>query len=90
MTGMGSAALILYLLAGATLGLVYFAMLQWTVRLFTDGAGGSFVLPLYAVRIAAAVLVFWLVAQQGALPLLLVLLGFLIARIAVQRWGKTA
>lgn len=90
MTGLGSAALILYLLAGASLGLVYFAILQWTVRLFAGGAGGSLVVPLYAVRIAAAVLVFWLVAQQGALPLLLVLLGFLIARIAVQRWSKAA
>ena len=80
--------LALYLIVGAILGSFYFGVLLWTVRLHTLQAAASRVIPLYLVRLAAAGVAFWVVAQQGALPLLITLLGFLIARIAMQRWLK--
>ncbi len=77
---------VLYLTAGATLGAVYFVLLLRTVRLHTSQAAAIRIIPLYFMRLAAAVSAFWIIAQQGALPLLLALLGFLIARLVIQRW----
>lgn len=74
----------LYLAVGGAVGAVYFVLLLRTVRLFSSHAAVSLILPLYFLRIAGAVLAFWLVAQQGAVPLLTALLGFLGARAAVQ------
>jgi F1F0 ATPase subunit 2 len=76
----------LYLSAGAALGAVYFGLLLRTVRLSASQATVIRIIPLYILRIAAAVSVFWIIAQQGALPLLLALLGLLLARLVVQRW----
>ena len=75
-----------YLMAGAALGAVYFALLLQTVRLYASQAVAIYIIPLYFMRFAAAVSAFWITAQQGALPLLLTLLGFLIARLVIQRW----
>lgn len=74
----------LYLAVGGVVGAVYFVLLLRTIRLFSAHAAVSLILPLYVLRIAGAVVAFWLVAQQGAFPLLLALLGFLGARAAVQ------
>jgi len=76
----------MYLTAGALLGAVYFVLLLRTVRLQASRAAVKLVAPLYLVRLALAVAVFWAIAQQGALPLLLALLGFLMARFATQSW----
>ena len=76
----------LYLTAGAALGAIYFVLLLRAVRLHASQAAGICIVPLYLVRFAAAVSAFWIIAQQGALPLLLTLLGFLIARLVIQRW----
>ena len=76
----------LYLTAGAVLGAVYFVLLLRAVRLHASQATAISIIPLYIMRFAAAVSAFWIIAQQGALPLLLALLGFLIARLVVQRW----
>ena len=73
-----------YLLAGAALGAAYFLMLLKTVRAYTAQARVVSVIPFYLLRIAAAGAAFWFIAQQGALPLLLALFGFLLARVAVQ------
>jgi F1F0 ATPase subunit 2 len=80
----------LYLTAGGALGAAYFALLLWTVRLHASQAAAIRVIPLYIMRFAAAVSAFWMIAQQGAFPLLLALLGFLIVRIAAQRWMRSA
>lgn len=77
---------VLYLTAGAALGAGYFILLLQTVRLHASQAAAIRVIPLYFVRFAAVVSAFWIIAQQGALPLLLTLLGFLIARLVIQRW----
>jgi F1F0 ATPase subunit 2 len=76
----------LYLTAGVALGAAYFVLLLRTVRLHASQAAAIRIIPLYFVRFAAAVSAFWIIAQQGAFPLLLALLGFLIARIVIQHW----
>lgn len=91
--GAALAELAFYLALGAALGAGYFALLHRALRLFTaegaaerpaGGAAARF-LAFYLLRFAAAGVVFYLVVQQGALPLLLSLLGFLLARFAGQR-----
>lgn len=81
-----------YLALGAALGAGYFALLHRAVRLYAakgaaEGSAARF-LAFYVLRFAAAGLVFYLVVQQGALPLLLALLGFLLARLAGQRLAR--
>lgn len=75
-----------YLLAGMALGAVYFALLLRTVRLLVSKEAAVRIVPLYILRLAVAVAGFWLIAQQGAPPLLLALLGFLGGRHFAQRW----
>lgn len=90
MSGLSTTEIIVYLLAGATLGLFYFYALFQTIRLHAAQAALSRILPLYLLRGGVALGSFWLVAQQGALPLLLTLAGFLCARFISQRfWGVT-
>jgi len=73
-----------YLALGSALGAAYFLLLLRSVSLHASQATAVRVAPLYLVRIGVAVSAFWLISQQGALPLLLALLGFLAARTAVQ------
>lgn len=94
MTALSPAEIALYLLAGGALGVAYFLLLLRTARLFAaQGKAGqgkaATVVPLYLLRIGGAVAVFWLIAQQGALALLLALAGFLVARFGVQHWAGT-
>lgn len=71
---------LLYFGAGLVLGAVYFHMLSRSVRLHASAGSLGRVLPLHLGRFAAAGAGFWLIAQQGAMPLLSALLGFLAAR----------
>lgn len=84
MTGIDLYAAASYLALGAALGAAYFLLLLRSIRLHASQAPAVRVAPLYLIRIGVAVPAFWLIAQQGALPLVLALLGFLTARIAVQ------
>ena len=86
MSSMGPTGVALYLMAGGALGAVHFVLLLGTVRQHVSQAAAIRIIPLYLMRLALAVSAFWIFAQQGALPVLFALLGFLIARIAVQRW----
>jgi F1F0 ATPase subunit 2 len=90
MSPISPAEIALYLLAGAALGGAYFFLLLRMVQACTAGAKMNLVVPLYLLRLAAAGAAFWFIAQQGAVPLLLALAGFVLARIAVQRWVGTA
>lgn len=74
------------LAAGLVLGAFYFALLGWTVRLHVARSSALGIISLTVLRLAAAVSAFWAIAQLGGVPLLLALLGFVFARIAVQRW----
>jgi F1F0 ATPase subunit 2 len=71
--------------AGIVAGILYFLLLYRTVQLYAAGAAAALVIPLYALRIVGAVALFWFAAQQGAIPLLLALAGFLIVRYGAQR-----
>ena len=86
MSWTGPAEIVLYLAAGAALGAVYFLLLLRTARLHASRAVAVRIVPLYIMRFAAAGAVFWVVARQGAPALLLALLGFLIARLIIQRF----
>lgn len=78
-----------YFATGVALGAIYFLLLFQTVRLHASQAAATLIVPLYVLRFAVAFSAFWVIAQQGAAPLLLGLLGFLIARIASQRWVRS-
>lgn len=75
----------LYAAAGMMLGAIYFLLLGRTIRMHASGMNAFRVIPLYGLRVAGAVAGFWMIAQQGALPLLAALMGFVVARVAVQR-----
>ena len=73
-----------FVAAGAVVGTLYFLLLYRTVQLHAAGAAAARVLPLYLLRAAGAVAVFWVISREGAIPLLLALAGFLVARYATQ------
>ena len=85
MTDLTAMNLFLYLTVGAALGVVYFAALYLSVSLYAARSGAVRALLLLLFRLAIAGGAFWLVAQQGAVPLLLALGGFLLARTVAQR-----
>jgi F1F0 ATPase subunit 2 len=72
-------------LLGLALGAVYFALLHRAVRLQESNASATGVLGLLLLRGAAAVVVFWGLAQLGAAALLAGLAGFLVARHLARR-----
>lgn len=74
-----------FLAVGAVVGSLYFLLLFQTVRMHVSNAGFRVIAPLYLVRMAGAGAAFWAIAQQGAVELLLALLGFLAARYVFQR-----
>ncbi|MGD0332019.1 MAG: ATP synthase subunit I [Xanthobacteraceae bacterium] len=74
--------------AGAVFGLLYFAMLRWTVTFFTAGGGWLGPLALTLGRIGAAVVFLGIAARLGAAPLLALFLGFLLARTVALRSAR--
>ncbi|MFC2966707.1 N-ATPase subunit AtpR [Acidimangrovimonas pyrenivorans] len=81
-------AAILYLILGGALGTGYFLALRHTVRLHGEKAPAGKLAAWYGLRIGGAVVVFVLVAQEGALPLLITFAGFIVARFLVVRGGR--
>ena len=71
--------------AGLILGLVHFLGLRISTHLFLKDGANWQAIGLHLLRVAATVAAFSLIAQAGALPLLATFVGFLFARIAVQR-----
>lgn len=86
---MNALTLLIFLFAGAALGALYFFLLHRSVMLHASRAPAIRVVPLHMVRLAAAVAAFWIIAQAGPVPLLLALLGFILARHAALRWMGT-
>jgi F1F0 ATPase subunit 2 len=74
---------------GAVTGALYFLILYRTVQMHAAGAAIARVFPLYLLRAAGAIAVFWMIAREGAVPLLLALAGFLVARYAAQYFVKS-
>lgn len=74
--------------AGLAFGLAYFAVLRRTIDLY---GGGSHLVPavLTLGRVAGAILFLGFAARLGALPLLAVFGGFLLARSLALRAART-
>lgn len=70
--------------AGALLGTAYLYLIGRSVAAVSDGAAWRVAVPL-ALRIALAAGAFVFAARHGALPLLLMLGGFLVARTVALR-----
>jgi F1F0 ATPase subunit 2 len=77
-----------YAVVGLAAGLAYFAVLRVNVRLYVDGSSSWCPLILHGVRIAVAVGLFWILAIQGAAPMLAGLAGFVTARFVALRWKE--
>jgi N-ATPase, AtpR subunit len=80
-----AAAAVAALLVGTGLGLGYFWALGRTARLYAAGSGMLAPALLTAGRMAGAVLVLGAAAKAGAMPLLAMALGFLVARAVALR-----
>lgn len=76
--------------AGLVFGFIYFAALRRTVQLFTEGRTWFGPLALTLGRVGAAVVFLGLVAQFGAVSLLAVFIGFLLARTVALRVARRA
>ena len=71
--------------AGVGLGALYFRGVWWSARLFAEGGRTATVIVLTAGRLAVLGGLLALASLQGALPLLTMALGVLIARPMVMR-----
>lgn len=75
---------------GLLAGTLHFALLRWNTALYARPGGIGLGAALQAARIGTLGGVLLAVVQLGALPLLLVTLGVVIARPAVMRWMAAA
>jgi F1F0 ATPase subunit 2 len=82
---MNSLAPVLYFVSGIACGIVYFRFLWWDVRRFA--AAGSLGITILSMLVRVALLggILTFASKQGALPLLLMALGVVIARFLVAR-----
>jgi F1F0 ATPase subunit 2 len=65
-----------FLFVGVALGACYFALLHAEVGQLARSAASRYTIMTHLLRLAAAVLAFWLIAQYGATALLAALAGF--------------
>ena len=71
--------------AGISLGVLYFRTVWWNARLFSLGGRVATSLLLVLVRFALLASFLTLASLEGALPLLVLALGILSARVAILR-----
>jgi hypothetical protein len=74
--------IVVWLLAGAATAAVYLLLLRYSVSALVARKRFGAVIPT-ALRIALAGTAFFIAARQGAVPLLLLLGGFVIVRMIV-------
>jgi|HubBroStandDraft_1064217.scaffolds.fasta_scaffold00499_16 F1F0 ATPase subunit 2 len=74
-----------YLIAGILLGSLYFGALWWTARCLASGSRPVTAIALSFGRFALLGGLLYCAGRQGALPLLAMALGILVARHAVMR-----
>ena len=78
-----------HLVAGIAVGVIYFRSLWWNARRFTMGGHVATTIALMIGRFVILGVVLTLASLEGALPLLLMALGVLIARsVVVRRIGE--
>jgi hypothetical protein len=68
--------LVAFLLLGTVLGGGYYWLLFVEVGQYTRGVPARYAIVTHVLRLAAAVVMFWLIAQYGAVPLVAALAGF--------------
>lgn len=83
-------SLVLHLAAGFGLGLLYFRGVWWNVRLFASGGRVVTAIALGLGRFILLGGLLALAALEGALPLLAMALGVLVARPLVMRRVREA
>jgi hypothetical protein len=76
------------LLGGAGFGLLYFMVLRCAVDAAAAARGWAGPVPLTALRLVGATIVFGLAVQLGAVALLACFLGFLAARTIALRSAR--
>jgi F1F0 ATPase subunit 2 len=83
--------LVLHLVAGFGLGLLYFRGVWWSARLFASGSRLTTAIALGLGRFILLGGLLALASLEGALPLLALALGVLIARPMIMRrvWAAT-
>jgi F1F0 ATPase subunit 2 len=74
-----------HLVAGIVVGVIYFRSLWWNARRFTMGGHVATTIAVMIGRFVILGMVLTLASLEGALPLLLMAAGVLIARSAVVR-----
>ena len=74
-----------HLVAGIAVGVIYFRSLWWNARRFTMGGHVATTIAVMIGRFVILGVVLTLVSLEGALPLLLMALGVIIARSLVMR-----
>jgi N-ATPase, AtpR subunit len=89
MSAILSTPMVASLAAGVALGVFYFTVMYRAVCLQAARTAAAKIVLLTLLRVGAALIVFWVIALQGALPLLLGLLGFLLARFLAQHWVRS-
>lgn len=82
--------LALHLLSGFLLGLLYFQCVRWNARWLASGGRISTTVALGLGRFVLLGLCLTLASLEGALPLLAMALGVLIARPMVMRGAREA
>lgn len=76
--------ILVFLVAGIVLGAGYFALLYAEVGQFVRGAASRYALLMHVLRLAAALVAFWLIAQHGATALLAALAGFTLVLMTLK------
>jgi F1F0 ATPase subunit 2 len=79
---------LIWLVAGIALGWVYFALVARSVAAVMQSTGRRPAIGWLALRLTLAAAGFWLAAHSGALALIAMLGGFLIARHVAIRHAK--
>lgn len=75
----------IFLSLGFLAGSLFFALLRWNTRLYTHGGSLVRAVAVQLARLTGVGGLLTIVAVRGALPLLLALVGLLIARPVVLR-----
>jgi hypothetical protein len=76
--------IVIFLLLGIALGAGYFALLYFEVSQYVRGASARHAIATRLVRLAVAGVMFWLIAQHGAIPLLASLAGFTLVLVMLK------
>jgi F1F0 ATPase subunit 2 len=78
-------SLVAHLVVGVVLGIVYLQSLWWNARRFTGGGRVATTIAVMIGRFVLLGILLTLASLEGALPLLVMALGILIARSVVMR-----